>query len=50
MAAEGCCDKEKQKCQMSNYKKPPEFNSKVKPYKRFIEELKAWGIITQFDK
>lgn len=35
---------------MSNYKKPPKFNIKVRPCKRYIEELKAWGVITQLDK
>ena len=35
---------------MSNYKNPPEFNSKAKPYERYIEELKAWCVVTDLDK
>lgn len=35
---------------MSNYEKPPKFNIKVRSCKRYIEELKAWGVTTQLDK
>ena len=35
---------------MSGYKNPPEFNSKGKPYDRYIEELRAWCIVTELDK
>ena len=35
---------------LRNYKNPPEFNSKVKPYDRYIEELKAWSVVTELDK
>ena len=38
------------KIEMSNYKNPPEFNSKVKPYDRYIEELKAWSVVTELDE
>ena len=34
---------------MLNYKYPHEFNSKVNPYGRHIEELKAWCVFTEFD-
>ena len=35
---------------MSEYKNPPKFNSTSKPYKRYIEELQAWCIVTELDK
>ena len=34
---------------MSAYKNPPEFSSK-KPYDQYVEELKAWFIITDLTK
>ena len=34
---------------MSSYKNPPEFSSK-KPYDQYVEELKAWCIITDLTK
>ena len=35
---------------MSEYKNPPKFNSTSKPYERYIEELRAWCIVTELDK
>ena len=35
---------------MSSYKNPPEFNSKLKPYDRYVEELRAWCIVTDLAK
>ena len=35
---------------MNSYKNPPEFNSQMKPYDRYIEELKGWCIVTELDK
>ena len=35
---------------MSGYKSPPVFNSKEKPYDRYVEELKAWCFVTELDK
>lgn len=35
---------------MSAYKNPPEFNSSGKPYERYIEEVKAWELVTDLHK
>ena len=35
---------------MSSYKNPPEFNILTNPYDRYIEELKAWCIVTELPK
>ena len=35
---------------MSEYKNPPKFNSETKPYDRYVEELRAWSIITPLDR
>ena len=35
---------------MSLYKNPPEFNSKLKPYDQYVEELRAWCIVTDLAK
>ena len=35
---------------MSSYKNPLEFNSKLKPYDRYVEELRAWCIVTDLAK
>ena len=34
----------------SSYKAPPAFNSTIKPYSRWIEEIKAWRSLTDLDK
>ena len=35
---------------MSLYKNPPEFNNKLKPYDQYVEELRAWCIVTDLAK
>ena len=35
---------------MASYKNPPEFNSKLKPYDRYVEELRAWCIVSDLEK
>ena len=35
---------------MSSYKNPPQFESTTKPYEIYIEELKAWCMVTDLDK
>ena len=35
---------------MSSYKNPPQFESTTKPYERYVEELKAWCMVTDFEK
>ena len=35
---------------MSSYKNPPQFESTTKPYERYIEELKAWCMVTDLEE
>ena len=35
---------------MSSYKNPQEFNIKLKPYDQYVEELRAWCIVTDLAK
>ena len=35
---------------MNNYKNLPVFNSNLKPYEWYIEELKAWCLVTDLPK
>ena len=36
--------------EMNNYKNPPVFDSNLKPYEQYIEELKAWCLVTDLPK